>query len=134
MKDFKPNTNLCEIYLQIRNRLNKKTEKAKVIESIFSIYEKIEDVELRRRYLKVLLTLCNKFDKNIKLLNDKQKNSFIMKALEDHFMVWLHWNLPHSLQSNSEEQQELIGLMASHIYNATQTMFKVERKKSLNRK
>lgn len=134
MKDFKPNTNLCDIYLQIRNRLNKKTEKAKVIESIFSIYEKIEDVELRRRYLKVLLTLCNKFDKNIKLLNDKQKNSFIMKALQDHFMVWLHWNLPHSLQSNNEEQQELIGLMTSHIYNATQTMFKVERKKSLNRK
>lgn len=134
MKDFKPNVDLCDIYLQIRNRLNKKTEHAKSVDSIFSIYEKIEDADLRRRYLKVLMTLCNKFDKHIKLLNNEQKNSFIMKALQEHFERWLNWNLPHKSQANCEEQKELIGLIDSHIFNAAKTMFKVERKKSLNRK
>lgn len=43
MKNFKPNVDLCNTYLQVRNRLNKKTQNAKAVESIFSIYEKIED-------------------------------------------------------------------------------------------
>ena len=134
MKSFKPNVDLCNTYLQVRNRLNKKTQNAKAVESIFSIYEKIEDVDLRRWYLKVLITLCNKFDKHVKLLNDEQKNSFIMKVLEEHVMRWLSWNLPNKSQSTNERQKELISLINSHILNVTDTMFKVERKKSLNKK
>lgn len=134
MKDFKPNVDLCDVYLQVRNRLNKKTENAKVVDSIFSIYEKIEDIDLRRRYLKVLMTLCNKFDKHVKLLNDEQKNSFIMKALQEHFMRWIFWNVPRNSQASNDEQKELIDLIASHITNVAKTMFKVERKKSLVKK
>lgn len=84
--------------------------------------------------MKVLITLCNKFDKHVKLLNDEQRNSFIMKVLEEHVMRWLSWNLPHKSQSTNEKQKELISLINSHILNVTDTMFKVERKKGMNKK
>lgn len=132
MKTYKKNVDLCKIYLQLRNRLNKKTQNAKAVESIFSIYEKIEDSDLRTWYLKVMTTLCDKFDKHIQTLTDKQKNSFIMKYIEDFIKRWLAWNLPHDELVNTDEQKKLISLINSHIFNVIDTMFKVERKKTMD--
>lgn len=132
MKTYNKNVDLCNIYLQLRNRLNKKTQNAKAVDSIFSIYEKIEDADLRTWYLKLMMTLCDKFDKHIQTLTDKQKNTFIMKCVEDFIKRWLSWNLPHKALVNTDEQKELIGLINSHIFNVTDTMFKVERKKTMD--